>query len=136
MKQFNVYLTFPGNCEEALKFYETALGGEITAINRFGDSPVEAAEADKNRVIHAEFKADGIYFMASDSMPGQPINSGDMVTLSINLTDGTEQERIFNALAEGGKVTMALQETFWKAVFGMVTDKYGIHWMLNRELPE
>ncbi|MFN0013388.1 MAG: VOC family protein [Saprospiraceae bacterium] len=136
MKQLNVYLTFPGNCEEALNFYKTCMGGEIASINRLGDSPMEVAEADKNRIMHAEFKADGIYFMASDSMPGQPIRSGDMVTLSINFTDAAQQDQIYNALAEGGNVTMALQETFWGAMFGMLTDKYGIHWMFNRELSE
>jgi len=134
MKQLNVYLCFPGTCEEALNFYKNALGGDIVSIQRFGDSPVDASEADKQRIMHAEFKADGIYFMASDSMPGQPTRPGDMVSLSINLTDAAEQERIFNRLSEDGTVGMPLQETFWGAFFGMVTDKYGIHWMLNREV--
>ncbi len=134
MKQLNVYLAFPGTCEEALNFYKTCFGGEITSMQRFGDSPVESSEEHKQKIMHAEFKADGMYFMASDGMPGQPVPSGEMVTLSINLTDGAEQERIFNCLAEGGKVTMPLGGTFWGAVFGMVTDKFGIPWMLNREV--
>lgn len=134
MKQLNVYLAFPGTCEEALIFYKTCFGGEITSMQRFGDSPVESSEEHKQKIMHAEFKADGMYFMASDGMPGQPVPSGEMVTLSINLSDGAEQERIFNSLAEGGKVTMPLGETFWGAVFGMVTDKFGIPWMLNREV--
>jgi PhnB protein len=134
MKQLNVYLAFPGTCEEALNFYKTCFGGEITSMQRFGDSPVESSEEHKQKIMHAEFKADGMFFMASDGMPGQPVPSGEMVTLSINLTDGAEQERIFNSLAEGGKVTMPLGETFWGAVFGMVTDKFGIPWMLNRDV--
>jgi PhnB protein len=134
MKQLNVYLAFPGTCEAALNFYKTCFGGEITSMQRFGDSPVESSEEHKQKIMHAEFKADGMFFMASDGMPGQPVPSGEMVTLSINLTDGAEQERIFNTLAEGGKVTMPLGETFWGAVFGMVTDKFGIPWMLNREV--
>ncbi len=134
MKQLNVYLAFPGTCEAALNFYKTCFGGEITSMQRFGDSPVESSEEHKQKIMHAEFKADGMYFMASDGMPGQPVPSGEMVTLSINLTDGAEQERIFNSLAEGGKVTMPLGETFWGAVFGMVTDKFGIPWMLNRDV--
>lgn len=134
MRQFNVYLTFPGNCEEALNFYKNCLGGEIGTLSRFGDSPVDAPEEHKNRVMHAEFKADGIFFMASDSMPEHPVGPGDMVTLSINLTDAQDQETIFNRLAEGGTVTMPLEKTFWGAMFGMVTDKFGIHWMLNREV--
>jgi len=134
MKQLNVYLAFPGTCEEALNFYKTCLDGEIVSISRFGESPVETPEAYKQKIMHAEFKADGIFFMASDGMPGQPVPPGDMVSLSINLTDAQEQETIFNRLAEGGKVTMPLETTFWGAVFGMVTDKFGIHWMLNREV--
>ena len=134
MKQLNVYLAFPGTCEAALNFYKTCFGGEITSMQRFGDSPVESSEEHKQKIMHAEFKADGMFFMASDGMPGQPVPSGEMVTLSINLTDGAEQERIFNTLAEGGKVTMPLGETFWGAVFGMVTDKFGIPWMLNRDV--
>lgn len=134
MKQLNVYLCFSGNCEEALNFYKDCLGGEIVSLQRFGDAPMESAEADKQRVMHAEFKAEGIYFMASDSMPGQTLRSGEMVQLSINLTDAAEQENIFQKLSAGGNVDMPLQDTFWGASFGMLTDKYGIKWMLNREL--
>lgn len=134
MKQLNVYLAFPGNCEEALHFYKDCLSGEITSLQRYGDTPVEASEEHKQRVMHAEFKADGIYFMASDSMPGQSVTPGEAVQLSINLTDATEQEAIFSKLSAGGRVDMPLQDTFWGARFGMLTDKYGIHWMLNREL--
>ncbi len=136
MKKLNVYFSFPGTCEEALNFYKSCFGGEIIAMNRFGDSPVETADAHKQRVMHAEFKSDDIYFMASDTMPdaGESAVAGNIVQLSINLTDGAEQERIFNKLAEGGTVQMPLQETFWGAVFGMLTDKYGVRWMLNREL--
>lgn len=134
MKQLNVYLAFPGTCEEALNFYKNCFDGEIVSISRFGESPVESPEEYKQKIMHAEFKADGIFFMASDGMPGQPVPPGDMVSLSINTTDAQEQETIFNRLAEGGNVTMPLGATFWGAVFGMVTDRFGIHWMLNREV--
>jgi PhnB protein len=134
MKQLNVYLAFPGTCEEALNFYKDCFGGEITGMQRFGESPVESDADYKQKIMHAEFKAEGIYLMASDSMPGQPLTAGDMVQLSINLTDAQEQEAIFSKLSAGGKVDMPLQDTFWGASFGMLTDKYGIRWMLNREL--
>ncbi|MCC6460558.1 MAG: VOC family protein [Saprospiraceae bacterium] len=133
MKQLNVYLCFPGNCEEALHFYQSCLGGDIVSLQRFGDSAAGAGPEHAQRVMHAEFKSDGIYLMASDSMPDQPIRPGEMVQLSINLTDAAEQESIFNRLAEGGQVTMPLQDTFWGASFGMLVDKYGISWMLNRD---
>ena len=134
MKNLNVYLTFPGNCEEALNFYKTCFGGEITSLQRFGDSPMESADEHKQRIMHAEFKSDGIYFMASDSMPDQPTQAGDIVQLSINLDGAQEQESIFQRLSEGGEVLMPLGETFWGAAFGMLTDRFGVRWMLNREL--
>ncbi len=133
MKALNVYLSFAGNCEEALKFYEQALGGKTVFLQRFGDTE-HATPENSQRIMHAQFEADGIRFMASDSMDDQPIKAGDAISLSINLDDAAEQTRIFNALAAGGKVTMPLQDTFWNAHFGMVTDKYGFHWLLNREL--
>ena len=134
MKQLNVYLAFPGNCEEALHFYKDWFGGEIVSLQRFGDTPVESTEEQKQKVMHAEFRAGDIYLMASDGRPGEPLTPGDMVNLSINLTDADEQESIFSKLSAGGSVDMPLQDTFWGASFGMLTDKYGIRWMLNREL--
>ena len=132
MRSLNVYLTFPGNCEEALNFYKECLDGEILNLQRFGESPMETPDADKQRVMHAEFKADGIYLMASDSMPDQPTQPGSIIQLSINLDNAAEQKQLFNRLAAGGTVTFPLQETFWGAEFGMLIDKFGIHWMLNR----
>lgn len=134
MKNLNVYFSFPGTCEEALNFYKNCFGGEILSMQRFGDSPMETEDAHKQRIMHAEFKSDGIYFMASDSMPGDTPTSGSVVQLSINLEDAADQERIFQRLSEGGTVTMPLQQTFWGAVFGMLIDKFGVHWMLNRNV--
>jgi len=136
MKNLVVYLTFPGNCEEALNFYKKALGGEIIMKQTFGESPMPSEESAKNRIMHSQFKADEIFFMASDSMPGQTIHPGENVSLSINFTDENELARIFNALAEGGNVTMPLQDTYWNARFGMLRDKYGIAWMLNYDKPQ
>lgn len=133
MKQLNVYLTFAGNCEEALNFYKNALRGEIISIQRFGDAPMPSPEEHKNKIMHSEFKAEELYFMASDGYPGFQSVAGNNVTLSINLTDEGEQDRIFNSLSEGGKIGMALQDTFWGARFGMLADKFGINWMLNCE---
>ncbi len=134
MKQLNVYLIFPGTCEAALHFYKHCLNGEIISMNRFAESPMESAPEHGQLVMHAEFKAEGIYFMASDSMPDQPTQPGNIVQLSINLDNAQEQTTIFNRLAEGGQVLMPLEDTFWGAHFGMLIDRYGVHWMLNREL--
>lgn len=131
MKSLNVYLFFGGRCEEALNFYKECMDGEITSLQRFGDAPMEVGEHEKDKVMHAEFRSEDIYFMASDGMEEQEVEQGNTVTLSINLDDEAEQEKMFRKLAEGGKVTMELQDTFWGARFGQLTDKFGINWMLN-----
>lgn len=131
MKQLNPYLTLFGNCKEALNFYKQCLDGKIVNLMPFEGSPFEVPEDYKNKVMHAEFKADGIMFMASDGMPDQSPVERSNIALSLNFSDLVEQEKVFNALAEGGTVTMALEDTFWGAKFGMLTDQFGIEWMLN-----
>lgn len=136
MKTMNAYLLFPGTCEEALNFYQNSIGGEIPSLMRFSDASMPVTEENAQRVMHAEFRSGDIYFMASDSMPENPDPVGANVRLSIAVDDLAEQERIFNALSDGGNVEMALADTFWGARFGMVTDRYGINWMLNCEMPK
>lgn len=126
------YLMFNGNCEEALNFYAKALGGEIKDLMRYEGSPVESMSKDKKKVMHSNFVAKGIFFMASDTGEGGPeANGAGSVHLSINFDNVDEEQKVFDVLSEGGKVTMPLQDTFWGARFGMLTDKFGIHWMLN-----
>ncbi len=120
----------PGTCKAAMKFYQECLGGELT-MQTFGESGQEVPEDYRQKIMHSELKVDNIHLMASDVMPGQSVNQGDNIVLSIQLTDVKEQETIFNKLAAGGTVTMPLQDTFWGARFGMLVDKFGIHWMLN-----
>jgi PhnB protein len=138
MKTLIPYLTFSGNCEEALNHYKHALGGEIVSMQTFASAQIENISEDyKNKIMHSEFKADGVVFMASDSMQGQGnIVKGDNISLSIDFKDGKEQESVFNKLATGGQITMPLQDTFWGAKFGMLVDKYGISWMLNYDKPK
>jgi PhnB protein len=135
MKKLEPYLTFAGNCREALNFYKDCFKGEITSIQTFGEGNMATEEALKDRILHAVFKAEDMSFMASDGMADFHANPGNMTSLTVELGDEQEQETIFNALAEGGKVTMPLERTFWGAKFGMLTDRYGIQWMLNCTLP-
>lgn len=130
MKSLQVYLFFAGNCEQALNFYKDCLNGEILTIQRFKESPMEVPEDQKNNVLYAEFKAENVYFMASDGLQPAAEPTGN-VSLNINFTDENEQKAIFEKLSAGGKVTMPLQDTFWNSKYGMLTDKFGIHWMLN-----
>ena len=135
MKTIVPYLTFTGNCREAFEFYKECVKGEITSIQTFEEAKMEVDDSFKHRIIHAEFRAEGVHFMASDGMQGFVANPGNNISLDIDLTDEKEQARIFEALAKGGAVTMPLQTTFWGAKYGMLTDRYGIQWMLNCSKP-
>jgi PhnB protein len=129
------YITFNGNCEEALNFYVKAMNGEIKNLHRYEGSPIESMATEKQKVMHSHFAAKDVLFMASDSFKDDPVaNNSGMIHLSINFNDTAEMEKVFTALGEGGKITMPLQDTFWGAKFGMLTDKFGINWMFNCEL--
>jgi PhnB protein len=134
--QMNPYLTFDGNCEEAFKAYERVLGGKIIAMMPHEGTPAEAhvpAEWRK-KILHARLAFGDNVLMASDAPPGRfQKMQGFSVTLVVK--DPAEAERVFNALAEGGTVTMALEETFWAVKFGMLIDRFGTPWMINCEKP-
>lgn len=127
------YLTFNGNAAEALSFYAKALNGQTVFQQSFGDSPMEVPADYKSKIMHATFQAGGLTFMVSDSMQGQQVTSGTNVALSLNFTTVDDIEKTFAALSDGAKITMALQDTFWGARFGMLTDKFGINWMFNHD---
>ena len=125
------YLFFSGTCEAALEAYKKIFGGEAE-IMRLKDAPPEAGfPADQgDRVMHARFHAPGVAFMASDGRPGEEYKGGN-ISMSIGLEDKTEADRIFKELAEGGKVDMPMQDMFWGAYFGQLTDRFGVDWMIN-----
>ena len=133
--QVEAYLTFGGNCEEALKFYEKALGGRIVEVHRYAGSPMDNPQlpADhKNKVMHAKFEAGTTRFMASDGMPGQPAPAYSGFSMSVNIPkDAARGQQVFDALAQGGHVVMPFARQFWGAQFGMLTDKFGVPWMVN-----
>jgi len=130
------YIIFNGQCEEALNFYAKALGGEIKELMRYENSPVESMAKEKQKIMHATFMAKGIVILASDSGEGGPEATGSgMVHLSFNFQSEEEQQKAFDGLSDGGKITMPLQDTFWGARFGMLTDKFGINWMFNYDRP-
>jgi PhnB protein len=129
--QLTPYIMFNGTCEEALNFYAKALNGEIKELHRFEGSPAEGMSTDKQKVMHAHFAANGIFFMASDGDQKEAV--GGMVHLSLNFDNAEELGKVFAALSEGARVTMPLQDTFWGARFGMLTDQFGINWMFNQD---
>lgn len=125
------YLNFDGQTAEAMRFYQSVLGGELN-IQTFGESGMGEDPAVKDRVIHAHLKNDAINLMASDTNPYQSaLAQGNNVHLSLNGSDEGRLTRAFQGLAEGGTVTMPLERQFWGDLFGMVQDRYGINWMVN-----
>ena len=126
------YLFFSGNCEEALNFYKGIFGGEITSISRWKDAPADMGMPAEHgeRVMHANFKSPTMRFMASDSRPTTQYGEG-RISLSLGTSDLAEAQRVWDALSKGANVEMPMEDTFWGAKFGMLTDKYGIDWMIN-----
>jgi PhnB protein len=135
--QIESYLFFGGNCEEALAFYKRCLGGEIATLMRYEGSPMDTPDlpADwKKKVMHSTFESQGARFMASDTMPGQPKPTYQGFAMSLYVPAGLEQaKKAFEALSEGGQVTMPFAPPFWGGHFGMLTDKFGVPWMVSSE---
>jgi PhnB protein len=130
--QISPYLFFYGRTEEAMKFYQSALGGELE-ISRNGDSPMsdDVSKEWRDKVMHSTLKGDGFDIMASDGREGSPQEKESNISLAIGLADEAKAKEIFDKLSAGGKVTMPLEKMFWGALFGQFTDKYGIDWMVN-----
>lgn len=132
MPQFTAYLTFDGQCADAMAFYQRTLGGELQS-HRMGDSPMagDLPKAYHDRLMHASLALDGGVLMASDTMPGMPYDGMKGFAISLQYRDAEQGRRIFDALAAGGTVTMPYAPTFWAAGFGMLVDRYGTPWMVN-----
>ena len=132
--ELSPYLIFNGNCEAAFRLYEQLLGGRIELMMRNGESPManETPPELKDKILHVRMLVRGQALMGSDAPPGRfEKPQGAWVSLSVDST--SEAERVFKALADGGSTVMPLEKTFWAEAFGMVTDKFGIKWMINCE---
>jgi PhnB protein len=129
------YLFFNGRCEEAIEFYRRALGAQVDTMMRNKESPEPAPPGmlppgSENKVMHASFRIGETTVMASDGRcSGTPNFQG--FSLSLSPPDAATAGRLFNALADGGQVQMPLNKTFWSPCFGMVTDRFGVGWMVN-----
>ena len=132
--QIQPYLYFDGRCEEAIEFYRSALGAEVTMLMRNKDSPEAPPPGtlpagSENKVMHASFRIGDSVVMASDGhCKGKPSFTG--FSLTITVPDTATADRHFNALAEGGQVQMPLAKTFFSPRFGMVADRFGVPWMI------
>ena len=131
------YLFFDGRCQEALDYYVSALGAKVEMSMRFKDSPEPAGHGQmppgsENNVMHASFRIGDTVVMASDGYgKGKPVFQGFALSLSVN--SPAEADRYFSALAKGGTITQPLIQTFFSPSFGMVTDKFGVPWMVVAE---
>jgi PhnB protein len=133
--KWNPYLAFNGQCEKAFKFYEKCLGGKIVAMITYADMPSGqpvAAEHAK-RIMHARLLAGDQVLMGGDAFPGMPYEGVKGCSVAVQIEKPDAADRLFKALSENGTVTMPMQETDWAIRFGMLTDQFGVPWMVNCE---
>ncbi len=141
MTTVNAYLNFEGNCEEAFNFYKSVFGGEFMSVNRYremppGENPLP--EEDLNKIMHMSLPIGNTYLMGSDVAGEWGGNTvmGNNISLSISAGSRAEADQIFQGLSAGGTVTMPMNDTFWGSYFGMLTDKFGINWMVGYDQPQ
>ena len=130
--QLNPYLNFNGQCEEAFKVYEKCLNGKIEFLMTHGQSPMadKTPPEWKNKIMHATLRFGDQAIHGADAPP-QYYEKPQGFSISINLKDASEAERLFRELSANGSVRMPLEKTFWAERFGMFTDRFGIPWMIN-----
>ncbi len=128
------YLNYRGNAEEAVNFYKDVLDGNIEMLSRYGEAPMPCDDADKQKIMHARLVFGTNMIMISDMPDKYPFSTEGNISLSIGMEDPVAMEKVFNAMAAGGTVTMPLADQFWGSKFGMLKDKFGIVWMFNCEV--
>ncbi|HLW24882.1 MAG TPA: VOC family protein [Steroidobacteraceae bacterium] len=130
------HLPFKGNCRQAFQFYADTLGGKILMQTTYGETPMAAQMPAhmREQIIHARMEFHGQSLMGADAPPDR-YDGGHGIQLALGIDDLAQAKRTFEALSAGGTVTMPFQETFWARGFGMLTDRFGIAWMVNCEKP-
>lgn len=132
MASIDSYLLFNGNCREAMTFYKECLGGELS-FQTVGDSPLseKLPNGMKASILHATLKNESLFIFGSDMLPSNGLIKGNSVSLSLNCSSEAEIKEFYANLSLDGKAEHPIEETFWGALFGNLTDKYGNHWILN-----
>lgn len=136
MATVNPYLNFNGNTEEAFNFYKSVFGGEFLAIQRFKDTPEEEklSASDGEKIMHIALPiGKGNILMGTDALEsmGRQLIPGNNYYLSLSAESKAEADKLFKALSDGGEVSIPISDMFWGAYFGMLTDKFGIQWMVG-----
>jgi PhnB protein len=130
----NPYIAFKGNCREAIEFYKTALDAEVLFTQTVGESPMSDIGPAEN-IMHCTIKVGDSTIMMCDDPRPQGAAGGGNISLAIGIDDPERAKQLFHNLAKEGSVIMPLEKTYWAEAFGMVTDKFGIKWMVNCEAP-
>jgi PhnB protein len=132
MTQINSYLTFSGNCREAMTFYKECLGGELS-LQTVGESPLseQMPPQMKDCILHATLNKGAIVLQGSDMTPQSGLLKGNNVSLSLGCSSEEEIRNFYAKLSEGGKADHTIEDSFWGALFGDLTDKFGNHWLLS-----
>lgn len=133
--QVGTYLNFDGDCEAAFNYYAEHLGGKVVAMMKFADGPMaqQVAPQDRDRIMHAKLELGGHAIMGTDCTQDRPYQPIRCVHVVLGIDDPARAERLFAALAASGRVEMPFQQTFWAYRFGVVTDRFGVPWMINCE---
>ena len=138
MATINPYLNFVGNTEEAFNFYKSVFGGEFITVQRFKDTPEKdrVPPEEKEKIMHIALPiGQENILMGTDALEsmGHTLTTGNNISLSIDTASEEEANTIFGRLSAGGRVTMQLQKTFWGSYFGMLTDRFGVQWMVSHD---
>lgn len=139
MTTASIYLVFNGNCREAFEFYKSVFGGKFESISTFGEMPPQEGQPPipddaKNLIMHVSLRiSESSVLMGSDDggTIGPEVTLGNNFSVMLRCDSTEETDRLFHALSDGGKVTMSLAHTFWDSYFGMLTDRFGISWMVS-----
>ena len=140
MKAINPYLNFNGNCEEAFNFYKSVFGGEFAMLMRFKDIPAgemdpehELPDSEGQKIMHVSLPVGQSTILMGSDVPSVmgTVQNGSNFAIAISTDSEAETDEIFNGLSAGGQVTMPLDKVFWGSYFGMLTDKFGIQWMVS-----
>ncbi|NWF85143.1 MAG: glyoxalase/bleomycin resistance/extradiol dioxygenase family protein [Bryobacteraceae bacterium] len=131
----NPYIAFKGNCRQAIEFYKNALGAGVLFSQTFGESPMSGMGPGEN-IMHCTIKVGESTIMMCDDPRPDAAQGGGNISLAIGLNDAGRAKQIFENLAAGGTVVMPLEKTYWAEAFGIVTDRFGVKWMVNCDAPE
>jgi PhnB protein len=131
--QLAPYLSFSGNCRQAMEFYQSCLGGNLQ-VQTFAGAPMDIPADMEHQVLHSMLTSDYLTLMASDMADvREPLKVGNNVSLCLNCSSDEEITRLFSQLSDGGSVVDPLADAFWGAKFGALTDRFGTRWLLNYE---